>query len=458
MGLNKVSELSYFKSLTESLPHKIIIADSESFRIQYSNHYNNTITSEQVIGRELFDFIWPEHKHTFKESLLSVKQHLKPKTIELEGASYTNKTGTAWYKTHISPLLNEQKQIYGFLMISEDITEMKLKEMEIINKSEKIKAILNNTIDIICSIDLNYNITEFNTVFSDMIKAGYGVTLTEGMPVLNFIDPTKHDKLKSIYKRVANGERLTDVESFSTSHGTMYNETNYHPIYNFNQKIIGISIFSKNITNRKRNEEKIEAALKEKEILLAEIHHRIKNNLAIVSSLLQLQEINIVSDEAREALKLSRNRIKSTALVHELLYKNDSFQHIYLHDYLHELFHNLRPDNNKRINISGIPVELNIDKAMPLGLLLNELMLNTFKHSQKMNSEGQITINSAINNHILTLEYCDCKGNFPEHVDFYNPTTTGLLLIHTFIQQLDGSIELTNKTPPKYIITLPLSE
>src|ERR1700752_1938757 len=331
MGLNKVSEISYFKSLTESLPHKIIIADAESFRIQYSNHYHKGITDEQVIGRELLDFVWPQHKALFKETLLSVKQNLQPLTIELEGVSLINKTGTAWYKTHISPLLTEQNMIYGFLMISEDITEMKLKELEIINKSEKIKAILNNTNDIICSIDLDYNLTEFNIVFANMVQAGYGIELETGMSVLNFIDPLKHNKLKGIYKRVALGEILTDIESFNTSKGPMYNETSYHPINNFNHEIIGISIFSKNITNRKHNEEKIQAALKEKEILLAEIHHRIKNNLAIVSSLLQLQELNISNPEAREALKLSRNRIKSTALVHELLYKNDSFEYIYLH-------------------------------------------------------------------------------------------------------------------------------
>lgn len=458
MGLNKVSEISYFKSLTESLPHKIIIADAASFRIQYSNHYHTVVTDQQVIGRELLDFVWPQHKELFKETLLSVKENLKPVSVEVEGVSLTNNTGTAWYRTYISPLLTEQNMIYGFLMISEDITEVKNKELEIINKSEKIKAILNNTSDIICSIDLDYNLTEFNVVFANMIKAGYGLELTAGMPVLNFIDPLKHEKLKAIYKRVANGEVLTDVESFNTSNGLMYNETSYHPIHNFNKEIVGISIFSKNITNRKRNEEKIQTALKEKEILLAEIHHRIKNNLAIVSSLLQLQELNILNPEAREALKLSRNRIKSTALVHELLYKNDSFQHIFLHDYLNELFHNLRPDNKKHIKIVGSPVELNIDRAMPLGLLLNELMLNSFKHSYKMDAEGQIYISTEINDNLLTLEYCDCKGSFPGHVDFNNPTTTGLLLIHTFIQQLEGSIDLVERNPPKYIISLPLSE
>lgn len=310
------------------MPNKLIIADAESYRIQYSNQYRPDKISIQVIGRKLFDFISPEHVDIFKEKLEEVKSTHEPVTVELEGLSYTNKEGSAWYRTHISLLKDSNNEIQSFLFLSEDITELKRKELEAINKTERIKAIFNNTKDIICSIDLDYNITEFNEVFAGMIKKGYSMDLEIGMPVLKFIDPTKHEKLKELYERVKKGEVLVDVEQFTTSYGSVYNETNYHPIYNFNKEIIGINIFSKDITTRKINEEKIQNALREKEILLAEIHHRIKNNLAIVTSMLQLQELNMTSDEAREALRLSRNRIKSTALVHELLYQNETFHNI----------------------------------------------------------------------------------------------------------------------------------
>lgn len=459
-GFDKLPGSSYFKSLAENIPHKIIFVDSENFCIQYANHYQGTELYKSVMGQKIEDFILPDHKERFMDMLHSVKKTLKPVSIEMKGVSLVNGKGTAWYKTYVNPLVDESQVLYGFLMVTEDITDRKENELEIINKNEKIKAILNNTNDIICSIDLDYNLTEFNVVFAGMVKAGYGVDLQIGLPILNFIDPRTHDKLRGLYQRVAKGEIINDIESFNTSKGVMYNETSYHPIYDFNHQIIGISIFSKNITNRKLNEEKIQAALKEKEILLAEIHHRIKNNLAIVSGMLQLQEMHISNPEAKEALRLSRNRIKSTALVHELLYKNDSFHQIYLHDYINQLFQNLRPDNRKRIETNGDTVALNIDKALPLGLLMNELMTNSIKHSYRMNDEEDkiaITFSLDTPHNCLNIEYCDCKGIFPDHIDFYNPTTTGLLLIHTFVQQLEGTIKLTEKKPPRYFISLPLS-
>lgn len=458
LGLHKMAETSYFKSLTGSFPHKMIIVDAETFRIQFSNHNPLDIDDKEVIGKALFDFIWPEYKALYLEKLEFVKQHLLSTTLEIKGASYNSPGGEAWYRSYITPLVDENNVIYSFLLIAENITEIKENELEIINKSEKIKAILNNTNDVICSIDLNYNITEFNVVFSNIIKLGYGIDLEEGMPVLNFIDPQKHEKLKAIYQKVAEGQILADIESFNTSRGLRFNETNYHPIYNFNKEIVGINIFSKDITNKKIDQEKIQGALREKEILLAEIHHRIKNNLAIVSSMLQLQEMNITNSEAKEALRVSRNRIKSTALVHELLYKNDSFQHIFLHDYLNQLFNNLRSDSNKSIAIKGEQVSINLEKAMPLGLLLNELMLNSFKHSYIVGEEGKISVCINTDSNRLILEYGDCKGNFSKEVDFYSPKTTGLLLIHTFIQQLDGEINLVENNPPKYIVNIPLYE
>lgn len=458
LGIKKVSDLSYFKIITEAIPHRVTIIDAETYRIQYSNKYPKDIPEEKIIGTNLFDFLQPEYKDNFRSKLLSVKQNLQPDTIEQEAISLTNNRGRTWYRTHVTPLLNEDHILYSFLLISEDITEMKEKELEVIDKNEKIYAILNNTKDLILSIDLNYNLTEFNSVFMNMVKLGYNIDLKVGMSVFDFVDPSKYSKLKDIYQRVALGEVLTDIESFNSTKGVVHFETSYHPIYNFNKEIIGISVFSKDITTRIKNEEKIRVSLKEKEILLAEIHHRIKNNLAIVSSMLQLQELNITNSEAKEALKLSRNRIKSTALVHELLYKNDSFQHINLHEYLTQLFNNLRPDENKHLDLSGNQVSINLNTAMPFGLLLNELLINTFKHSYKADESGKIEISSYINNNHLTLEYCDCKGSFPEHIDFNNPKTTGLLLIHTFTQQLDGEIKLVERNPPKYIITVPINE
>jgi len=162
--------------------------------------------------------------------------------------------------------------------------------------------------------------------------------------------------------------------------------------------------------------------------------------------------------EVKEALALSRKRIKSTALIHELLYRNESFQYINLKGYLTELFQHFKINENIQLFLKGDEVTLNLSTAMPLGLMLNEILLNSFKHSYKDDSKGHINISATLLSNQLTINYRDFEGSFPETIDFRNPNTTGLGLIHTFTEQLNGSIELVRKTPPEYKIQIPINE
>jgi PAS domain S-box-containing protein len=450
---------SYFRSIVENSINYILIIDSDNYIIRYINKLFPSVNPSDVLGKSVFDFILPDYVELYHQKLQEVKKSHQSVFIETIGKSSYYADNKAWYRTQLSVIKGKDGQVEGFMVIADDITAHKVSELELSNKSERIKAIINNTNDIICSIDRDLNITEYNSVFLDMVKRGYQVDLQYGMPILQFIDPTKHDHLVAIYKKALNGEMYTDIQSFKGLSGaSMYNETNYNPIYDVDKEVVGINIFSKDITQRIKNEQKIKNALKEKEVLLAEVHHRIKNNLAMVSSLLQLQEMNITNEEAKEALILSRKRIKSTALIHELLYRSESFQSINVQDYLTELFNYLKIDDTIQLQLNGDLVNINLSTALPLGLMLNEIMLNSFKHSYKGATEGITKIGTSLKQNKLSIEYCDCKGQFPDHVDFKNSNTTGLTLIHTFAEQLNGSIELISKMPPKYSIQIPLYE
>lgn len=449
----------YFKSLADAIPHILCIADSENFHIKYINRLPSGKPFESLIGKEIFNFVWPEYIVIFKQKIQDVKDSGKPSVLDLEITPADDPKGKLWYRVYISMVSGLEESSGRLMFLAENITESKRTELENINKSERIKAIINNTNDIICSIDCEYNLMEFNSMFANLVKKGFGFEMQAGMPVLQFVDPAKHEHLKAIYKRVEKGEIYCDIESFQTTNGyEVYNETSYNPIYDVDKKIIGINIFSKDITGRVKSEQKIKNALNEKEVLLAEIHHRIKNNLAMVSSLLQLQEMNINNAEVKEALALSRKRIKSTALIHELLYRSESFQNIKLKDYLTELFHLLKMNNNTLLKLKGDEVNLNLLTAMPLGLMMNEIMLNSFKHSYNEKSKGQIEISIITLANKLMIYYSDFEGDFPDSIDFRNSKTTGLTLIHTFAEQLNGSIEMVSKAPPKYLIQLPLNE
>lgn len=455
--LSNIDPKGYFGGLAKNLAEIIILLDPIEFKIRYINHLQGDYKTENVLDVPVFNFLSPDHIENYREKLMECVKFKKTLTIELEGKSKISESGKAWYRSTFTPMCNLNGEIENIIIVSTDISLERHREIENKNKQEKLYAIINNTSDIILSIDKDLNLTEYNSVFGAQIERGFGKVDLIGSPVLNYINPHKHDHLKKIYDKVFNGEVITDIENFKQSNSeNLYYETNYNPIYNYEKKIIGISCFSKNITDRFLNDQKTNKALKDKDVLLSEIHHRIKNNLALVSSMLQLKEMNLENPEAKEALKDSRKRIKSTALVHEMLYRNDSFDNIKLMEYVKELFNNLNSDPNITIDLAGEDHILGIEKALPFGLMLHELMMNSFKHSFKGGEKSILKIRSSVNNENLNIEYCDCRGKFPDNFNFNNTNTTGLMLIHTFIEQLNGTIHLLSQEPPSYSINIPL--
>lgn len=446
-----------FNGIAKCIEDVIVVIDPVYFKIKYVNHLKHGYKLDDVLGVEVFNFIYPQHIKKYNEVLVDVVQHKQTVNFNLEVIDKSNPEKSVWYYCSISPITNQENQIEEIVIISKDITNSKLLDIEIHNKNEKLYAIINNTSDIITSIDKDLRIMEYNSVFSSIIEGGFGKINLSGKFILDYIDPSKHQHLKNIYTKVFSGKIINDIESFKTSSGSfMYMETSFHPIFDFKKEVIGISIFSKNITERILNEQKLKNTLKEKEVLLAEIHHRIKNNLALISSILQLKEMNLENHDAKEALIDSRKRIKSTALVHEMLYRNETFDNIEMRNYLFELFNSLNSNPKYNFILNGDNYVFDLSKALPFGLMMHELMMNSFKHSFKNRDEAQIKVTTNVQDGELHIDYCDCNGSFPADVDFYNTSTTGLMLIHTFIEQLNGSIKLKGNEPPSYTINIPL--
>lgn len=448
----------YFNSLSARIPQIFSFIDPNDYSIKFINKVEDGYLISDVIGQSIFNYILTEHQDIYLKTIEEVKKTGETKKIDVGFLSYQTPRGITWCQTTISSVFDTNQHLESLLILSEDITESKLLEIENNNQSERLKAIINNTIDIICSIDIDYNLIEFNATLAKIVKNGFNVDLERGMAILNFMQPEKHKRLVEIYEYVLTGETKYDIDQYTLTTGEeIYIESSYHPIYNVEEQITGISIFSKNITERIKSEQKIKVALKEKEVLLAEIHHRIKNNLAMVSSLLQLKELNISNEEAKEALNSSRKRIKTTALIHELLYRNETFHDISFKDFVAELFDLLKTNDSILLEYKGDDVSFNLTTALPLGLMLNELMLNSFKYTYSDNQPGKTEVIVSNNSEKLIIKYCDCRGSFPKEIDFINSNSTGLTLIHTFAEQLNGSIDLVQNTPPQYLIQISLS-
>jgi PAS domain S-box len=202
------------------------------------------------------------------------------------------------------------------------------------------------------------------------------------------------------------------------------------------------------ITQRKNAENEVKRSLNEKELLLREIHHRVKNNMQIISSLLNLQRSYIQDEEADNILQESQGRVKSMALVHEKLYQTSDLARINVAEYIRSLTMNLFHSYTVKpgINLSMDVGELyfNIDTAVPLGLIINELVSNSLKYAFQDQDEGEIRISlmeTAEPGRYLLLIRDDGAG-FPEELDINSTHSLGLQLVNTLVNQLDGEIEM----------------
>ncbi len=203
------------------------------------------------------------------------------------------------------------------------------------------------------------------------------------------------------------------------------------------------------LRDRQHAEEKIKASLKEKELLLKEIHHRVKNNLYVVSSLLEIQASSIADPKIGKFFEESQNRIYSMALIHEKLYRSHNLAIINFSDYLEDLVSNVFASYN--VNAAQIHLELNIEEiflnietATPCGLIVNELVSNTMKHAFPDDKEGIVSVEcyQEKNNELIHLIIRDNGIGFPDNLDFRKTDSMGFQVVCTLIEQLEGSIEL----------------
>jgi len=193
---------------------------------------------------------------------------------------------------------------------------------------------------------------------------------------------------------------------------------------------------------RKEAEKKANEALAERELLLSEIHHRVKNNLAVVSGLLELHTVHVQDTGTLKVIKESQNRIKSIAILHEKLYENKSLKEIEVKDYVGQLLEFISNSffaTDKKITFKTQiePLSLEMPKALPFGLLLNELISNSYKHAFKLTTNGNIFIRFIKTNSGYELLYKDNGTGF-EYVNDTDRKSFGLTLIETFSKQLNG--------------------
>lgn len=227
--------------------------------------------------------------------------------------------------------------------------------------------------------------------------------------------------------------------------GTIHNHLIAFQKYQQGNSAVSVGI---DITDRKKAETALRTSLKEKEVLLKEIHHRVKNNLQVISSLLKLQSAYIKDEQALGLFIDSYNRVKSMALIHEKLYQSSTLAKINAYDYINNLADNLFrsysvSSASVELNMEIDRIELDIDTAIPCGLIINELVSNSLKYAFSGRTKGEININFLQqSNNNITLSVSDNGVGLPPDFDIEKVNSLGLQLVYNLTNQLDGELEI----------------
>jgi PAS domain S-box-containing protein len=219
------------------------------------------------------------------------------------------------------------------------------------------------------------------------------------------------------------------------------------------------TLILRDITERKREEAKIKSSLREKEVLLKEIHHRVKNNLQIISSLLNLQSAHIRDPRALEVFKEGQGRVRSMALIHEKLYQSDDLARVDFSEYISNLaaylFRSYAVNaGGVRLSVEAEGVMLGVDAAIPCGLIINELVSNSLKHAFPGGKGGSIEITLRPDGpERLRLCVSDDGVGLPPGFDVHDTPSLGLQLVNTLARQLGGAVEVGGGAGAEFNIT-----
>jgi len=441
----KSSEL--LTSVLES-PQNIVIFSLDRFYnfIAFNEIYRN-LTEEIFgvpirVGMNVFDVVPKKDR-----ALLMVNYN---RALNGESFDFIQEFAGQDLKIHLwqswfSPIRDKSNDIIGLTVFSIDITKRISAEKDLKRNEERLRTLISNSPYCIHELDVEGRIISINTAGVRMFSLdSQNQLIGRYYPVL--IGKKHATLVDDLFTRTLLGEST----EFEFSSGESQFQALLIPLKNEDEVVIRVMGITQDITERKKSEVFVQNSLKEKTTLLAEIHHRVKNNLAIVSGLLELQKVETDDERLSAIFDQSINRIISIAMVHELMYNTHDLSSVNVHAYLEKLIPAISATmqnrkQNVEFDLNIAEYKLNINQAIPLGLLLNELITNSFKYAFNGSSENRITIKLIAEKKELKVFYHDNGRGFPIDIDFHKPKNLGLNLIHAQLQQLDSSFSADTK-------------
>ncbi|HPS85577.1 MAG TPA: PAS domain S-box protein [Spirochaetota bacterium] len=446
-------EQFFTNSLIDSLPGIFYLYSYPGLQLKRWNKNHETILGfdpSEIKDRSLFDWHIPEAKDAVAGA---VKQVMDKGYATMESL-LRGKDGALIPFLLTGVRFEAEGKLY-LMGVGIDVTERRKIEDALCESEERYRNLARILPDGVV-IHSDGKIVYANEAAHKIIHAEYPGQLI-GFNVMDFVHP---DYLELVSKRINNGVskqlRGEPVEEiFKTLDGNSITVSVTAIPFTYSGKPAMLTVFN-DITERKCDEEKIKNLLEEKELLLKEVHHRIKNNMYTINSLLTLQAETMKDSSAIAALEDAQSRVQSMLVLYDKLYRSDDFRDLSLKEYLPSLIDEISANfiMIEQVKIEKHIQDFNVDAKtlFPLGIIVNEIITNAMKYAFTGRDRGLIAVFASMNDNHVVISIADDGNGIPETVDIEHSTGFGLSLISMLTQQIGGSVRIERMNGTKFII------
>ncbi len=447
-----------FRAVFEQSSVGIILYSSDLRVLDCNKNFADMIesTREKIIGLDLNRLREKAVIPKIREAIIEGKK------TYYEGPYHaTTSDAYRWVSFSASPLRDDDGEVRNGLLVVIDITERWKAEKALRESEERYRYLFDNANDFVFTIDLEGRFTSFNR--EALEKSGYTPEEAITLSMYDILAPEYRDIARSMFrKKLEDGDPTVYEVEIVTKNGRRIALEINSQVMVLDGRPVGIQGIGRDITERRQMEEQIRSSLREKETLLREVHHRVKNNFQVILSLLNLQSSNIENAEMKKYFADAQSRIRSMALVHELLYQSGDLSRLDISRYittivneLHASFHHAVPACEPRVAAGRI--ELTIDQAIPCGLIINELLTNALKYAFPPGWMGkpEILVSVSEGDGMIELVVSDNGIGLSEDVDFNRMQTLGLSLTPMLAKQLLGTFEVDRSSGTRFTVRFP---
>ncbi len=433
-----------YQDLFNSISDAIFLLDEHGIIAEANDGLEKTFgyKRKEVIGKPYKVLAAPgKYDEEFLGELFARVFDGEPSDFEGWGRKKNGEVFPAEYLLNTSNYFGKKKMI----VIARDISDRKQSEEALKEREGLFTKLFNSSPIGITLLNKHHEVDMVNDGFEQLF--GYREHELKGLKLDQFIVPKMRHKEAQELSESANVQEVT--EKRVRKDGTILDVIIYAVPVVVEKNVVGIYGIYIDITTQKNTEEQLHKSLKEKEMLLAEVHHRVKNNLAVITGLLELQSYSAGSESAKRILKDSQMRINSIAMVHEKLYQSEDFAEVNIEQYFKELTEVIHKTMNRKetkvhIELDIMSAELPITQAIPCGLLLNEILTNSFKHAFTGRKQGEVRVSFKKSNGHILFTIRDNGIGMPEDLARNLSESLGFTLIKTLASQLEAKFDFYN--------------